>query len=484
MHHERVLRDHLVTQKLQGVQTGQLIKTDPHVADNGQSGICSVSAYGQFEWKRAIPSSKKTTDDKIVIGYTSQGLPFQIVVDGFYGGETALTFDFIDQHVVPLMNAKAKELSVASDADETIQSLIRTIFELRQQHAQHAEFTMAVGITYEKNGSLYCAGFGVGDCGLVLKARTGEQTQLAHNTEIHTKRHDIHNDGFSRDSQTKMGTVIQRNSVFSDIRVERGDELMGYTFIFPEWKTKVDEKLSGDETVYRFKLPGTTVGEGQSLCALAITRTQEQYAKQCERALEKEEATRFGDDATFGTVRIPEADWQAKLAGEIATPNADDNTAHWGSETLKTQLRDIIYHALPTAKKPIGQKPAGVHTGFSLFKVQFHCHRAALLSDAMLKAPSKEACLDLIEHQLSFYTMNKGEFRAPLPAWVPANTKKRLEQDFHYRPFKGKNGYFALLENLKAVAKGEDDPDASDREEESRSRGCGCFRSTSEYVQI
>lgn len=56
--------------------------------DYQNSHVAAGSVFAQFANGAEAPNMK-TSDDKIVIGYLSNGLPYQIIVDGFYGMDGA-----------------------------------------------------------------------------------------------------------------------------------------------------------------------------------------------------------------------------------------------------------------------------------------------------------------------------------------------------------------------------------------------------------
>ncbi|OGT34927.1 MAG: hypothetical protein A3F11_06120 [Gammaproteobacteria bacterium RIFCSPHIGHO2_12_FULL_37_14] len=173
----------LIAQQLDGVKAGKVVKQCRNELDPLGSCLYGTSVFAHFDHGKQTEKTKDT-DDKIVIGYTCDGLPFQIVVDGFYGGETKKTFEFIDKHVTPLMDNYAEKLSKNNDPEETIKDLIRTIYTLRATHSTGSEFTMSIAITYQKDSRLYCAGFGIGDTGLILQKSSGETQQLAYTTHV------------------------------------------------------------------------------------------------------------------------------------------------------------------------------------------------------------------------------------------------------------------------------------------------------------
>jgi len=214
---------------------------------------------------KGIPIIKKThTDDKVVLCYR-KGLPITIVVDVSHGdeGDRKIVFDFIDGYVTPLMDGYAEKLEQSSDVDEQraiITDLIKEINALRKKyccnnkafHPTAAEFTMAIAIAFQKDNKKYCAGFSIGDCGLVLERADGTVEQLAHNTKLDGI---ISKDAFS-DRMTEISggidTVIARNEVFAGIQVNENDKIIGYTSL-PHSIEKEDKSV-GSKGVKKFAL--------------------------------------------------------------------------------------------------------------------------------------------------------------------------------------------------------------------------------------
>ena len=129
-----------IIQQIDGMPDGSNMSSANHYSQ-GYVGSTAIN----YEQGRDI-RYPKSNDDKLVIGYTHQGLPFQMVVSGVDGGETQQVFKFIDLFVTPLMTVYAEKLSVTDNTEQTLKELIHKIYQLRQDKARYAEFTMALAI--------------------------------------------------------------------------------------------------------------------------------------------------------------------------------------------------------------------------------------------------------------------------------------------------------------------------------------------------
>ncbi|WP_133136422.1 deAMPylase SidD family protein [Legionella rowbothamii] len=303
----------LITQVCNGVLHEEVYRSRPNALDHGNSEVLASSLFIHFDEEGKSIAKPKNSDDKLVIGYTQEGMAFQIIVDGFYGGERQATFAFIDNHVVSLMERYSTELSTAS-AEKTPQDiteqLIHTIYSLRLRHAINSEFTMSLSMMYQKEDAFYCAGFGIGDTGIAIKRIDGTIEQLTYHTEV-----DGSKDAFDNYSSPHVDLVIQRNSIFNT-PVTPGDELVGYTYLPQELEiierefkveetTKRGEKLQ-KEVQQRRLAPHHFNNQGSLFTQLldVVDTTQQQLIKQ---AKQSGEYHRFGDDFSVARLVIPDA---------------------------------------------------------------------------------------------------------------------------------------------------------------------------------
>lgn len=255
----------------------------------------------------------KDTDDKIIIGYTKDGMAFQIVVDGFFGGERHTIFSFIDSYVVPLMEEYSSNLSRSSNAAKVTELLIQEIYSLRREHAAGAEFTMSLSMAYQKDNTLFCAGFGIGDTGIIMKRVDGTIEQLVCHTEV-----DEFKDAFDNYSSSNIELVTQRNSIFNT-QVKPGDELVGYTYVPPELeKTAAEfetESVTGraKQVVKHLKLDLSRFNSQSPLFSQfldVVNKTQELRITQ---AKSSGKLHRFGDDFSVSRLVIPDTSLMNQL---------------------------------------------------------------------------------------------------------------------------------------------------------------------------
>lgn len=294
----------IIVQILNGVPYKETYVSESKIIDNGNSSIQGFSLFVHLNSEGEEIVKPKDTDDKIIIGYTHEGNAFQLVVDGFYGGERECIFEFIDDHVVPLLPGYSSSLSFEKDTGKVTSNLIHTIYELRTRHAPYAEFTMSLGVTYYKEKELFYAGFGIGDTGMLIKRTNGEIEQLVSHTEV-----DGFKDAFDTFSQTSIDLVISRNSMFN-IKVNPGDEIVGYTYVQPDLEFLTSEFQSegkqGKQQVRKLHINTSAYCKAHSLYEQLLTSIREKQKLLISQAKTLGKEQRFGDDFAIGRLVVPD----------------------------------------------------------------------------------------------------------------------------------------------------------------------------------
>lgn len=309
---------YFITQKLDFLKAGKEVQTPVTELDGKSSCIYGTSVFALIKKGQDI-ATKKNSDDKIVIGYSHQGLPFQIVVDGFFGkdeDDRALLFHFIDTRVTPLISIYVDKLTKGNESLEMITSLVRDIFKERKQNAS-PDFTMSIAITYEKkNAKLYCAGFGIGDTGIVLKKANGQIQQLVDTTIVKEQKEIKENEKFIKDKDGFGGAtvnldltqILNRNSIFN-VEVEPNDEIFGYTYLLDDLLVEVETK---EEDVIKKQLR-VEANKSEKLFDQVKRLNAEIFQKKTKDAIEAKRDLQLGDDCMMGSVLIPDKQLQDKL---------------------------------------------------------------------------------------------------------------------------------------------------------------------------
>tara|TARA_R110000868_G_scaffold77983_5_gene222957 strand:+ start:287 stop:1690 length:1404 start_codon:yes stop_codon:yes gene_type:complete len=289
----------LVTQSLHGVHHLDRITKAPDVRDEAGSKLFGASLYAKFNNGDKARHNERT-DDKMVLGYHCDGLPFQLVVNGMLSSDSEVLFRFIDNYITPIIDSYAERLSTAEIPADSIKLLIHEINNLTAEQSPDLQFSMSVAITYQKNNEIRCAGFGVGDCGLMLrKAQSNEVLQLTFPKK--TKENEQSYDFFG--DNENIDDVINRNHCF-DEAVVPGDEVFGYTHLQDEMKKEVgsrDKQLRGNRSLYDW----------------IVARNIEIYDSNCKRATEYAYNWEFGSDCMMGAITIPTVALCKKLKESI-----------------------------------------------------------------------------------------------------------------------------------------------------------------------
>ncbi len=271
-------------------------------------------------------SQAKDSDDLVIVGFCNNLLPFQITVDGYYACEKSdIMFDLINAHVVPLMSDYAEKLSKCNreaDSKAVIKKLIKEIIAKHQELTgnkrellDQSSFTMAVSIAYQNaSHHLRCAGFGIGDIGLVLKRVNGELVQLAANNRSGSRGFSLSKQGFDRLNYERFSIdqLIARNSIF-DVSVKPSDELVSYTSVMDALTIEteienipqfIDGKIK-ETSVSRTHLNPALFPANQSLFERLTTLNAKALTDACADAVATKEDVQFGDDCVMSSVRIP-----------------------------------------------------------------------------------------------------------------------------------------------------------------------------------
>lgn len=306
------------------------------VIDGFSSVVESKSTYCRFEDGVDVTELKDMANH-IIVGYTSEGLPFQVIINGMHAGMDTRNQQikyFIDGALFPLLKKYASDLASTSDekaAAEVTRILIKKIYsELSEPSNQNAEgagwlaeFTMSVAMTYERQGELYCSGFGIGDTGIVAKRHESKLIeQLVYHTEIITDETEqgrsVSKDAFDQvtyegSAQGKgLDLIIDRNSMFTtDVSAE--DELLGYTLLDSSL-----EVTSGNEVepVESHKMAKQHVVVKKILDVVQLTPDKDLYQQLLdlrdlyntgykESALKSKKNVAWGGDTSFCRVFIP-----------------------------------------------------------------------------------------------------------------------------------------------------------------------------------
>jgi hypothetical protein len=355
----------MIAQSCDGVAAGHLYRSNPNLLDEGKSQIFASSLFVALSDEGQEIGREKDSDDKVVIGYTRDGMGFQMVIDGFYGGETNKTFRFIDDYVVPLMSQYSSDLGGQIESKEVTTSLIRTIYGLRAAHAVNAEFTMSLVMTYQKENILRCAGFGIGDTGLLIKRLDGTVEQLVPHTVI-----DGFKDAFDTESSANIDLVIKRNTVF-DTQVRFKEELVGYTYMPPqleilaqEFQTENIRSTNKTKQTVRHQIVDVEQLSGSgTLVSQLLDLVKKKQPELVEQAKKTRKECTLGDDFTVGSLIIP----PAKLINQLKIKNliriiSNDLTdyinilatksngffSRWFTDTEQTLTRAKLYKQLIT----------------------------------------------------------------------------------------------------------------------------------------
>jgi|GEM_PF-6946652 len=303
----------LISHSLNGTAETTYAKTKQWDAGQSKALVRSIWATNDGQ-----PNpKKKVSDDKVVAGYSSEGLPFIIVVDGFHNDDTLATHTFIDKQVVPLMNDYALKLTKAKDDSVITKNLVEKIVQLRHAFAQFTAFTLSLATVYIKNNNYYVAGFGIGDTGIVVKDNKGAIKQLVANTVVDDFKDAIDSTTFPKNANIDL--VLKRNTVFCS-QIAENDEILGYTYVPDEFeeevsqfKTKHINSRVSEPQIIEKKVLKFTSSPSQSLFEELSNSIDTVHNQQCKLASEHPLERHFGDDCALVSVIVPDKNQQENL---------------------------------------------------------------------------------------------------------------------------------------------------------------------------
>ena len=200
----------------------------------------------------------KASDDTIYSGYTRQGLPFMLVVDGYYMSpkeEVAEMRRYIDEEILSMTAIYADKLSKSKTEDE-IKQLNKSLAEdiernrSKDERRQCAPFTLSLAVMHQNDeNDVFVSGFGIGDTGIVLIRDNAADIQLAHHNKIYKDDGSTDKEGFEFSAvegefdQDKFTQKYNRSSSFARIPVVGENiQLLGYTSLDPTLEDQENEE--------------------------------------------------------------------------------------------------------------------------------------------------------------------------------------------------------------------------------------------------
>lgn len=304
---------YLIIENQNGVNHGEVYESTINSLDKENSKALLSSLFVHVDEKGRDIAHPKNSDDKIILGYTLQGSNFLIIIDGFYGSDREVNFNFVDNHVLPLMEKYCLDLGKTNDPDSVTRALIKTIYVLEAQHAKLAQFTMSIAMNYHHEGTLRCAGFGIGDTAILIKQKQAYK-QLVFHTEV-----DEFKDAFDGYSQANIDRVIQRNSVFN-LEIEPGDELVAYTYVQPSL-----ERLSAEfptdnlnpkwpaQAIKQLGFDFSLLPQQDNLFSELKLLVEDTQIKVVNEAVKSRKSQRLGDDFSLAGIIVPELILENKI---------------------------------------------------------------------------------------------------------------------------------------------------------------------------
>lgn len=282
-----------LARQLEGIRPGDLTDLQPITFDSGNSRIYGAlnGVHYQAGVNKALATDGK---DIVLIGYTHQGLPFQVVVNGL--DDSIIPTEFVKVHVVSRLARYAEQLSEGKKSSKKIISgFIKRIFTLQAKHAAQTDFAMAIGLMYETRDGVHCASFGIGEARLISVDEKKSQHLF-----VWPPVGALSQDRFNADCNARVDEVLGRATVFNS-PVNRGQSLIGCTW--------VSEGLLGANGFN----PAALNSEIPFMFDAIKEANLRLHRQKCDDVEQHKRDGKFGDDTSVGVVAVPSEDLQAFL---------------------------------------------------------------------------------------------------------------------------------------------------------------------------
>lgn len=190
-----------------------------------------ISQVQNPDYRISRPPNVSRTD-KIVLGYTYDGLPFLITVVGTNRNGDALD-SYIEHCITPCIHDYSESLSalegnVHQITDAFIKKSVDNWRWVNPQLLYETAFKISIAVVYERNNKLFCSGFGIGDTGIALLPKGRSKIMQLVTRNFVDGRTDAFDSATLNDENYSLDLLILRNSKFTQ-EIQPGDELISYT---------------------------------------------------------------------------------------------------------------------------------------------------------------------------------------------------------------------------------------------------------------
>jgi hypothetical protein len=317
-------------------------KTSPHVESASRVWVGSTRYCFQIFGNKAKSAEiSKKSDDKVITGYTDQGLPFGIMVNGnaiTNDDKRRLFFNFVDVHILPLITDYVENLSRGETLPSVITTgLISTISKLRERLEIKAEFTLALYAVYRNraNNKLFLSGFSIGNSSVFIRKPNGSIIQVAYNTRIcewgSDDKYGICDGFYDYGVTNRLTDILHRNDIF-DVVVEPHDHIFLYDYLPASLlmlKDAGDETRSinnGKRIVYKYGVNASFIKRSHTrdvFFSNFLDAVRESGSKETENAKSQISSpfclsVEGGDDYIITVLEVPAGKEQLRMRLQIA----------------------------------------------------------------------------------------------------------------------------------------------------------------------
>jgi hypothetical protein len=124
---------------------------------------------------------------KVIMGYTAEALPFQIMVCPEKSQNSHEIYQFVDEWITPLIDQYCEQLrSPNTDSTKVTSDFLNKIKELKDKYAPSCNYSIALMVTHSRahpSRGLHCSGFVLGEMAIAVKGNRGYKEQSTINQQ-------------------------------------------------------------------------------------------------------------------------------------------------------------------------------------------------------------------------------------------------------------------------------------------------------------
>lgn len=248
--------------------------------DYGNSNIWLGSSYDNFYQGRST-SQRELIKEKVVQGYSSQCLPFQILINANTAQNSQQAYEAVLKKFKRLLPEFTNRLANGQQPEPLLQQFNQKINQYLTENNLDDAVDVSIAVTYQHKDELRCVGFSQGHTNFVCRRNdSGKVTGF---------------DGCNAD--------LTAGSFYFSQQVECDDEIVVYTQLDAEL---FEQPTSDSEKQLAFE----RVQQGVSLFDYLLTENQRLVAARRAQAAITNQTVEFGGDCSIASMIVPNKNLQ------------------------------------------------------------------------------------------------------------------------------------------------------------------------------